>query len=204
MNPRCVVCRRVQSLCPSGVYGATRGLTTAACSGMCAVGYECPAGSTNATAVVCPLGYFCGGGDRQPCPAGRFSDRPGATSVNNCTACGANTYSAVVGAVTALTCKACPRLEGALAGSGECWPGVVSAVASNPPPIVIGFSTGDVVTINLTRAVQVPADTARHVVFTPSIGAPVMSWQFGTSMLLQKITTMMMTMVTMITPDAWH
>ena len=165
--------------CPSGAYGTSPGLSTAACSGPCAVGYECPAGSVNSTATVCPKGYYCGGGDRLPCPSGRYNDNVGATSRDNCTACGANTYSAAVGAMSAATCRPCASLEGAVEGSAECWPGVVSAVASNPPPIVVGFSKGDVVTITFTRAVQVPGDTPAHVTFTPSIGTPDMSWQFG-------------------------
>ena len=103
----------------------------------------------------------------------------GATSRNNCTACDANTYSTVIAAVSTVTCQPCASLEGAVEGSAECWPGMVSAVASNPPPVVIGFSSGDVVTITFTRAVQVPSDTLTHVTFTPSIGTPVMSWQFG-------------------------
>ena len=171
-------------LCPPGVYGTSRGLSTAACSGLCAVGYECPAGSSVATASVCPKGYYCGGGDRQPCPSGRYSDRMGATSRDNCSACDANTYSAAVGAVSAATCRPCASLEGAVEGSSECWPGVVSAVASNPPPIVVGFSSGDIVTITFTRAVQAPDDTPAHITFTPSIGSPDMSWQFGECFLL--------------------
>ena len=40
-------------LCPGGTYGATAGLTTAACSGLCEIGYYCPAGSTSATQNAC-------------------------------------------------------------------------------------------------------------------------------------------------------
>ena len=39
--------------CPAGVYGASAGLTTAACSGLCQAGYYCPAGSASATAFEC-------------------------------------------------------------------------------------------------------------------------------------------------------
>lgn len=40
------------------MYGATKGLVTAACSGLCAAGHYCPEGSTNATTHRCPPGRY--------------------------------------------------------------------------------------------------------------------------------------------------
>ena len=58
--------------CPSGTYGATPGLTSPNCTGLCSVGYECPAGSDVPTRLICPAGFFCAGGPKQACPAGRY------------------------------------------------------------------------------------------------------------------------------------
>jgi hypothetical protein len=41
--------------CDAGRFGSLPGLTTPSCSGACTAGYSCPAGSTNGTAVVCPV-----------------------------------------------------------------------------------------------------------------------------------------------------
>eukprot|EP00946_MAST-07B_sp_MAST-7B-sp1_P000727 g727.t1 len=49
---------RTCALCPEGRYGSGYGLRSAACSGVCARGHWCPAGST--------------GPRERPCPAGRF------------------------------------------------------------------------------------------------------------------------------------
>jgi hypothetical protein len=42
-------------LCPSGLFGASPGLQSPACTGMCTAGYSCPAGSTASTANICPV-----------------------------------------------------------------------------------------------------------------------------------------------------
>jgi hypothetical protein len=47
----------VCTACPSGRYGSSSS-TNASCSGPCAAGFACPAGSTNATAVVCASGKY--------------------------------------------------------------------------------------------------------------------------------------------------
>jgi len=62
----------VKTECPSGTYGATPGLTSPNCTGLCSVGYECPAGSDVPTRLICPAGFFCAGGPKQACPAGRY------------------------------------------------------------------------------------------------------------------------------------
>jgi len=43
-------------LCAAGRFGSVSGLSSLSCEGACMAGYACPAGSTNATAVVCPPG----------------------------------------------------------------------------------------------------------------------------------------------------
>ena len=44
--------------CPPGTYGATRGLSSAACSGLCHKGFYCPIGSHNTTLNRCPAGRY--------------------------------------------------------------------------------------------------------------------------------------------------
>lgn len=44
--------------CPPGRFGNAAGLTTASCSGECALGYYCPAGSTSSNANECPPGRY--------------------------------------------------------------------------------------------------------------------------------------------------
>jgi hypothetical protein len=39
--------------CPAGLYGVAGGLNSSACSGNCAAGWRCPAGSTTPTALPC-------------------------------------------------------------------------------------------------------------------------------------------------------
>ena len=58
--------------CFAGYFGNTTGMNTnETCSGMCtaAIGFWCPAGSTNSSGVICSPGYYCaGGGDvARPC-----------------------------------------------------------------------------------------------------------------------------------------
>jgi hypothetical protein len=95
-------------LCPIGTYGATRGLTTAACTAPCTPmgpGRYCPANSTANTPFDCPAGSRCPGdgsstvcglgfwsGNKSttcsPCPPGRWGGAPGLTSSKcsgNCT-----------------------------------------------------------------------------------------------------------------------
>lgn len=44
--------------CPAGTYGASSGLSQAACDGPCALGHYCPAASTSPTELDCPAGTF--------------------------------------------------------------------------------------------------------------------------------------------------
>jgi hypothetical protein len=57
----------VRRLCPQGTFGATMGLSTTACSGLCAPGYYCPFNSTSNTEVECgSKGVYCPQGSRHP------------------------------------------------------------------------------------------------------------------------------------------
>ena len=49
--------------CPAGRYGASYGLTSPSCDGLCDVGHFCPEGSTSKR--------------EQPCPSGRYGDSTG-------------------------------------------------------------------------------------------------------------------------------
>ncbi len=70
------------SPCPAGSYSDVAGAASAACSGPCAPGHACPAGSVNATAVVCAAGTYSAGGagECSPCPAGVFGNATGMSS----------------------------------------------------------------------------------------------------------------------------
>lgn len=97
----------VQNLCPAGTFGDSEGLAVESCSGKCAQGFFCPAGSTSAyafkcggDAYFCPLGsaapvevsegFYSASYDTEECPPGRWRDlgavaldysRPGANTV---------------------------------------------------------------------------------------------------------------------------
>jgi hypothetical protein len=172
--------------CPAGTFGDTLQLTTPACSGPCSLGYECPPGSTTSKALVCPKGNYCSGGPRVPCPPGRYSNITGTTSLAGCTLCAPGTFSGAEGAVAASTCAPCGVYEGSGPGATKCWPGVVSAAASNPPPLVPGFSVGDVVTVTFSSPTNTP-DAGSVLAFSPSIGVTSASWRSGGTELVVRV-----------------
>jgi len=56
--------------CAPGRYGAVTGLRSPACSGLCAEGYFCPAGSTSNTSFPCGgAQFYCPEGSARPIPA---------------------------------------------------------------------------------------------------------------------------------------
>jgi hypothetical protein len=126
-------------------------------------------------AGVCPAGFFCEGGPRQPCPAGRYSNGVGTVSAAACSACPAGTYSTVVAATSATACVLCAPFDGSTDGSVVCWPGVVSVTAFNPPPVTPGFSLGDVVVVNFSSR----TNASVVVTFSPPIGTVSSSWRAG-------------------------
>ncbi len=96
------------SACPMGTYGASTGLSTAACSGPCDPGrYGNVAGAASSQcAGACSAGYACPSGSTSPtqsaCPAGTFS----VVGSASCTSCPAGTY----GSSPALGTAACSGL----------------------------------------------------------------------------------------------
>lgn len=174
--------------CPSGFYGEAPGLVAANCTGPCSLGYECPAGSTSPTTGLCPLGYYCAGGPKRPCPPGRYSSVTGTVSLDACVPCGAGTFSATVAATGPGTCTACAAHEGSTPGAIVCWPGLVSAVASNPPPLVVGLSVGDVVTLTFSSPTDTPDPTSCGcITFSPPLGAVPASWRAGGTQLQVRV-----------------
>jgi hypothetical protein len=168
----------MQSPCPSGRYGAAPGLNDEACSGPCDPGFECPPGSLASNSSQCPQGFYCAGGPRRACPAGRFSSEVGTQSLAACVACAPGRFGRIEGAISITVCAECQPPDGSYANSSMCWPGLVSVVASNPPPLVVGFSAGDVVVLNFSARTNMPP-AAEAVVFTPSIGLTSASWRAG-------------------------
>ena len=77
--------------CPAGRYGSETGLSDKACSGECARGFFCSAGSLSAKAEACPPGSYSGEyGNKnisscRPCPPGHACPQ-GATAPTACAA----------------------------------------------------------------------------------------------------------------------
>jgi hypothetical protein len=92
-------------------------------------------------------------------------------------ACPVGRASPFVAATRNTTCALCNQPENSTAGAVECWPGVLSATASNPPPLVVGFSVGDTVTILFSSATNTPPVTPALVRFSPSIGSTSATWR---------------------------
>ena len=84
------------------------------------------------------------------------SNTLGTRALALCQPCAPGTFSATPAAANASMCAPCAPPGGSDAGAVECWPGLVSATASNPPPLVPGFSVGDVVTLVFSEATDAP------------------------------------------------
>ena len=172
----------VRSSCPAGTYGASPGLISAACDGLCAEGYVCPAGSRSGSALQCPTGYYCHGGVVDPCPSGTYNARTGMSRAANCTLCPPNTFGAGLAATSDAACTACARYENSTAGALACWPGLIAAVAANPPPVIPSLTARDTLTLSFSKptnkpAVDSDADVHALLVFSSSIGASLTgSW----------------------------
>ncbi len=179
-------CSWWQTLCAAGRFGSVAGQIDPLCSGVCADGFQCTAGSASPTAAPCDAGYACENGTRTACSAGYYSTAQSTT----CTPCAAGRFSASLAAVSVAACLPCPQYvdalvqEGSYAGAAACWPGVRSVNASNPPPLVPGFSVGDVVTLVFTKATN---STSSPVVFSPSIGRVAFSWLNQGSTLVREL-----------------
>ena len=164
-----------QTPCPAGRFGDEPLLTSSNCSGVCADGYQCESGSVSPFAAPCEAGYNCTNGVKEPCAAGWYS--LGAATV--CSPCTAGRFSAQAAATSTDACTPCPYYdnavvqEGSPEGAAHCWPGLLYANASNPPPLVVGFSVGDVVTLVFTKATNTPS---APLSFQPSIGEVRLTW----------------------------
>merc|ERR1719353_2785217 len=94
------------TVCPAGRYGSVTGLTDASCSGECAQGYYCEAGSVSAKAAACAEGSYGGatGLEAQAectvCPAGTYCFA-GSTAA---TSCSAGTYAKEEGSQLCTAC----------------------------------------------------------------------------------------------------
>lgn len=186
----------VMAPCPIGRFGNERGLTSEECSGDCLDGCYCKQGSEVSCPEPCPQGYVCAGGSASPCPAGTFNDDFGAKLLSDCEQCPADTYNPESGSISNESCVACVAPEGSLPGSRACWPGIVSVVASNPPPLVVGLSAGDIVSITFSRATNTPdvstmANIDKLVLFSTRIASSMSaSWiNGGTTLLLRVLST---------------
>jgi hypothetical protein len=108
------------TLCPAGAFGQSVGLSSPTCTGTCVQGYACPAGSTNATALICPAGLYsyAGAAVCAECPPGTFGDSPGLSSALCSGACTAG-YACPAGS-TNTTASACSAGQYSFAGAGSC------------------------------------------------------------------------------------
>jgi hypothetical protein len=105
-----------------------------------------------------------------------------AASATACEPCPAGTFNPVEASpLGPATCQPCAAPEWSDAGAVECWPGVVSATAFNPLPLVPGHSLGDVVAIVFTKPTNRVA--VAPVTFVPSIGELAFSWRGDGSVL---------------------
>eukprot|EP00964_Phaeocystis_antarctica_P001483 scaffold788_cov74-Phaeocystis_antarctica.AAC.2 len=123
--------------CPAGRYGSVTGLSNASCSGECAQGYYCEAGSVSAKAAACaagtygdaaglvaqvncttcPVGHDCreGAAAPSPCNPGAFAST---MRLGECVSCAAGTFSSTPGATACALCEPggfCPSVGAASA-----------------------------------------------------------------------------------------
>ena len=75
-----------------------------------------------------------------------------------------------MGASLLSDCRDCQPPEGSDAGAAVCWPGVLSAVASDPAPVEVGLTVGDQVDVTFSQATTRPSNILSLITVTPSIG----------------------------------
>jgi hypothetical protein len=168
------------SLCGPGTASNVSGATSGDVCVPCAPGFSSDGGA--AVCAACDAGTFSLGGgagdiDCQPCPNGTYARARGASGCTPCASPGSSFASAV-----------------------WCWPGLVSVVASNPPPVVPGFSEGDLLTLTFSEPTDAPAvypnDTAAVLALGGGMAGCVASAVWGTGG-----TTLVLTM-TLVPPCA--
>ena len=80
--------------CPAGRYGSDTGLSDASCSGECAQGYYCEAGSVSAKAAACAEGSYGGAA--------------GLVAQTNCTTCPVGMWCSSLAPPDPSCCRSCP------------------------------------------------------------------------------------------------
>jgi hypothetical protein len=114
------------TLCPAGRFGASVRLTSANCTGPCAAGFWCPAGSTGEAPMACALGRYSTGGEGDTactlCPPGKYG---GATMLPS-EVCSGDCPSGRFGSVAGNTLPTC---SGVCPAGYACPAGSVSATA---------------------------------------------------------------------------
>ncbi len=127
--------------CPGGRYGAAPGMANASCSGPCSPGHACAAGSTNATATVCPAGQYSAvaAAACTPCSPGLYGASPGQSSPQCSGACAAGRYGATTGATS-------PTCDGPCAAGYACGEGSTSPTAQLCPAGTYAVEGGAVCT----------------------------------------------------------
>ncbi|KDO33830.1 hypothetical protein SPRG_01709 [Saprolegnia parasitica CBS 223.65] len=97
--------RGVRHLCPWGSYGATTGLWTKKCSGVCLPGSICPAGATSPQQELCAAGsYAINGKQCVPCRPGFWCGSGSPSPTQN--ACGGSSVYCPLGASAPLSVQA--------------------------------------------------------------------------------------------------
>jgi hypothetical protein len=86
-------------LCPAGRYGSNTASASGNCTGSCAPGYACPAGSSSPTALACAVGSYSvgGAGACSLCPFGVFGTSTGMSSPNCTSPCPPGRFGNVTG-----------------------------------------------------------------------------------------------------------
>eukprot|EP00606_Chrysophyceae_sp_TOSAG23-5_P001356 GSChrysophyteH2.ASY1.ANO1.1387.1 assembled CDS len=110
--------------CPAGMYGAD-GARLVCTEGT--PGYVFYGGTTGPTPLdvatengeICPVGHYCPASSASPlpCPAGYYQPDTGASSLDSCLSCEANSYQFAVGSATCLVCSSSASSD---TGATEC------------------------------------------------------------------------------------
>ena len=130
------------ALCPAGSYGADPGMAQASCSGLCAQGYWCAAGSTNGTAAPCPVGRY-GSELGMSTPSCTTVCRMGAwcaAASKKETLCAAGRFGAAAGLSTEACSGACRSGSFCAVGSvsdADCAPGYYCATPASKQLICV-------------------------------------------------------------------
>ena len=108
-----------------------------------------------------------------PCDAaGTYGTKTASVSVDDCADCPAGTFAGSEGDTGCTPCVGAlswsqPRAE-------ACWPGLVSVVVADPPPVDPGLSAGDTVTLTFSAPTNAPVvGTTEQVLAIVNFSTPV-------------------------------